>query len=338
MIVLLSASRAFAWSTEDVVWLQEDMPLTMEWSGLPDGLGHDETAAALAAVSEQWRAASCGAFDVRFEEVSETPTAADDGRNVLVFGDPSLDVPGDRPADWSGDYGDQTTEIAGEIYTAIVEVDITMADVVYVADAAIDAGCTDTWSFQAVLTREVGMGAGLRWSCAGDECTEGPWLTEATMYYDREYERLPYCDASASTLEDDDRLGIRWLYGHGFDVECDATADNTLAAVCRVVYPEGATAEWDFGDGTTETTSSTTHVYEADGSYTVTACMAIDGCDVPSCDHVTVGAVAPGTYTPAAADEAATTGCSHAAAGPWLVGAGLLVTRRGRRRSPTSKR
>ena len=329
MIVLLSAPHALAWSTDGRVWLQEDMPITIEWSGLPAGLSHDETAAALEEASEQWREASCGVFDVGFEE-ADTLEAAQDGRNVLLFGDPTGLVPDGLPSMVHAYNGEGSVEIAGEAYYTLEEADILMADATFIADAAIDAGCTGRWSFQAALTRRLGGMAGLASSCSANDCADEPWLTAATMFYDEAFAELPYCDASASTLEDDDRLGIRWLYVQGFDVECDATADNTLAANCRVVYPEGATAEWDFGDGTTETTNATTHVYEEGGSYTVTACMAIDGCDVPSCDHVTVGAVAPGTYTPAATpDDDATTGCTHTLGGPWLLGL-LLARRRGR--------
>lgn len=326
MIALLLVPLTHAWSTDRRVWAGEDLPVTVAWAGLPDGLEHDDVVEALEASRAAWAAASCGAFDVTFVE-QDTATERDyDGVNALVFGD------GDGTHERTSVYeGDATIVVEGTDYSDIEEADITLTALTFAPDAAIDGSCSDTWSFQALMTRAVGELAGLGPSCEPGECTV-PGLEEATMY-----ESLQACDTSASSLEDDDRLGIRWLYGNGFGVVCTPDASDPMAAVCTTEVSAGGTTRWDHGDDSSAEGATVTHSYAEPGAYVVTACTDIEGCDTPSCDRKVVWAVAPGTVTGAdpVDEEPEAGGCASApspAAG-LLAPLLLVVARRSRART-----
>jgi hypothetical protein len=320
VILLALAPTAAAWSTSGDVWAET--PVTVAWYGAPAGLTHDETAAALDAAGTAWAEASCGAFDVRFVEADGAIERSHDGANQLVI-DADLE-PGVLSAAYTYRSG-ETTTIEGDRYDELEEGDLLLADLPYAPDGAIDASCVDTWSYQALVTRAVGQLAGLDDACRlGYNCIE-PGMEDTTMY-----PGPAACDTRASTLEDDDRLGIRWLYGHPFAVDCALDPDDPLGTICAVWAPEGGTARWDFGDGTTTEAATVTHTYAAPGAYVVTACTDPDGCETPSCQRMTVWAVEAGTAQVTAEEEEK--GCATVPGAAWggILPALLLVARRRR--------
>lgn len=166
MLLLLSASRAF--ETGGVVWSTGNLPVVIDWAGLPSGMSHDDTVSALDAAASAWSEAACTPFSVTFREGEDSELVFGDGVNSLRF----VEIDESEPPAivyrrLESDLPRETRN--GHDYAILVEADVGMeVGATWMADGAIDAGaCTDAWSFQASVTRAIGFVAGLDANCEG---------------------------------------------------------------------------------------------------------------------------------------------------------------------------
>ncbi len=325
MLVLLSASLAF--ETSGAVWSTGNLPVVLDWAGLPSGMSHEETVSALDAAALAWSEAACTSFSVTFQEGEDSELVSGDGVSALRFVD--IDE-GDPPA-WvsrRADYDLPPETRNGSEYQVVVEADVHMSvGATWMTDAAIDAGaCSDAWSFQASVIQAIGFVAGLDENCSGNYCDAREELGSMGI------EPEP-CSTEISSLGEDDALGITELYGTAIRATC-AWDSGLRTIACSAESPQGGDVTWDFGDGSTGVGLTIEHTYATYENYVVSACSPVEGCDVPTCLPIDVQFLPPGTTDGVVLAEAGEgCGCRTSPGGlPMILGGIALVGCASRRR------
>jgi len=77
--------------------------------------------------------------------------------------------------------------------------------------------------------------------------------------------------------EDDDGRGVTPLPPIDIEVDADEITRGQAVTFSVPSPPEGATCDWDFGDGETASGTDPSHTYESEGTYTVTVTCTADG-------------------------------------------------------------
>lgn len=318
LLAMTMSTSVRAGSSNGFAWNEDAIPVTMVWSGAPEGLTHDEVATAITASRTQWVDRSCSAFDFAFVE-GEPSSDSNDGQNSLVFGDPRDEVNPEYPAITKLLSTGRRVTWNGVEYLEYADTDIVFSDSrTWMTDAAIEAGgCTDAMSFQAVLTRYLGYVAGLGSACERDEECSDPALQDATMYWE-----IEPCDTRASTVEMDDAWTLATVYGTPVRVACTRDPADDKAVACELTEPADAPVTWDFGDGGNSNEASTTHVYSDGTERFVRACVTVEECGQAYCYDLRVPGTEP-TDTAVAQPAAGVCGCSASKDG--TAGASLLV-------------
>lgn len=312
----------FAWKA-DAVWSLDAMPLWVEWSGVPEGLTHDDTEDAIRAARAAWVEHSCSAFDLSIVEVGTAETDGDDGVVSIVFGDPN-DVVADgvRSVRFANGTGNEVRR-SGVAYTELGDVDFVYNDgVEWATDAEIAGGdCTSAESLQGYLTHAFGALAGLGNPCSDADCT----AEEQDALMGRP-ERS--CSLTWSEIGADDAQGMAALYGTEIGFSCRPDPENLLAAYCVLDSPTAgfSSATWDFGDGATAQGTPATHVYDAAGGYTISLCVALDACVEPMCSSAAFTArVGAGEQDTGGVPTAAGCECASAGRGVPATFAGIVL-------------
>lgn len=325
---LTLVGAAGAWEHIGCAWHDEDIPVEVQWAGAPPGLTVDEVREALANVRATWVDDTCTSFDLSFVEVEETRENHEDEVNSLVLDEEgSYGIPSESVTVWTH----EDVEVAGETYNRTESVDIVLdSRLEWTTDARIDAGdCTDAYSFQALVTHEIGHLAGLSHTCQEDDPVCFADEAEATMHW----EPIP-CSTDWSTLTGDDLMGLQYLYGTAVVFECAPDPDDAMAATCTLSAPDASaltSLTWSLGDGTTSSEREVHHTWEEPGAHEVTLCVELADCGRSTCTNTLVWAVAPGTVEgEAPSEEEGSCGCRDGGSAGLLIGLALLGRRRRR--------
>jgi hypothetical protein len=226
----------------------------------------------------QWENAPCSEISAEYMGVSENiGFNRSNELNYMSYNDPESDLPepGTLAATLNTSSG-VAFFLDGKMYKHLTD-----SDIVYNENAQfetlenIESGnCNGQHSFMGTTTHEIGHLLGMGHSCEeGDTCND-PALREAVMHWTG-----PACNPEDHVLKDDDIQGITALYGPYASFTCShqITDDFVIGVVpftmkCTVQSEsrqEVTTADWNFGDGGTDSGADVSHTYTEAGNYNV---------------------------------------------------------------------
>lgn len=280
LLVMFATAPAQAWRGNGRIWDLDDMPVTWyapdpdvgDVTSMPPGAAVEILPLAL----QTWADVPCSPLSSEFGGFTDDNHGdpAGDYTSQFFFEDPNHELgSGILAACWSWYTTSTILHSNGVDYYRLTDFDIVSNDGVnYGTPEDIHSGdCASQYSFLGVMTHELGHGFGLGHSCESDEACPDPLLREATMYWS-----TPACATLQEEPNEDDIAGINALYG--VYTEFVATTETAGAVPLEVAFEvpdelaDGLDSfSWTFGDGSEPSTdASPSHVYEAEGQYTVT--------------------------------------------------------------------
>ena len=288
---MAAPTQALAWKHTNLVWCDPavEMPLKYYVSDyVEDSIAPGYPLIAIQAGYDAWtQDAPCAGLGGEYVGVGDNITWRKNTKINFSYDDPGDDnAAGVLAATVTFPKNGSPTCFLrdGSSYVAATYSDIVYNDNVdWATDEEIaNQTCNSATSMTAVSVHEVGHMLGMGHSCdQGDACTNSV-LREATMYWTG-----GSCDASGSTLNEDDIEGITRLYGPSAAVECrneiNPEDPNTIAfgnvpfdLRCSVVSDnrdeiDEAATSWSWGDGGTSTGLDVEHEYTVAGNYTLQA-------------------------------------------------------------------
>jgi hypothetical protein len=286
LLILALPATGWAWEHEGWVWGLSDQPIayqvtTLQEDSLP--IGYLRTA--IEDGFAQWSEQECVALSATDGgDTEENSGHKVDGVNLVSVDDPFDQVTvGVLAATVVYTDSEVVFEQDGIRYTRVTEADVVFNDEVdFATDEDIEAGsCVDQTSVRGIALHEVGHLIGLAHACPRGESCDSPKVQEATMHW-----LVPACDASRSTLADDDLHGLAALYGPYVPFSCGPEQTLSGESVVFGTIPfevscamdpsaasEVAAAQWDFGDGGTTDDLAPTHTYEIPGRFDLQVCF-----------------------------------------------------------------
>ena len=288
-LLLLSglAAPAHAWEHIDLLWADEDFPVSYQSDIVEQG-GCAEVSAddCLEDLTAGWLAWEQSCLPIASEDLGALPAKTGfvqgDGINSVTVGETFAGV-----LAFSASIGQEFAFlIDDQPYFYIDETDIVVgSEVDFLSHQdVLDGLCTDQANLRATLAHEVGHSLGMGHSCdAGEACGDAE-LRDALMYWSS-----TACELSPEPGPDD-LAGIQALYGAGFTFSCGDGGDQVfglapLTVDCAVESELGLTdVQWNFGDGTFDEGEVVSHTWTEEGLYDVSVSAGVVD---PECEGAT---------------------------------------------------